>query len=588
MRQSILLFMRTNRRHLAEMMLASLLVNVFMLALPMFSMLVYDKAMGNQVHDTLWALATGMALLLGLELVMRSARIYLLEHAGARWDTFLDDRLIRGVLNAPLSKAMPAADVLTRVREVSATRDVLSAQSLLAFADLPFVLMYAAVIAVIGGVMVLIPIGMGLLVITVSGLLQRAATVRQRDANLTTRTKLTLLLDVLAARESLHGRPTARKAEALYRQQAQVGARAAARARWWGQINQQTVPVLVSFSSVAMLVAGVYQVEAQALSVGGLISANMLGMRLLSTMCGVAPLVSRWKEFTRALASLGESVDLKTPPVVDAELQASALASEGVRLENVGFKYPRQSRPVLEGLSLQLRPGELVALVGGSGAGKSTLLRLLSGQLQHTEGQLVFGAHVIDDDASRQWMCRQVQHKPQDPCFLGGRLRDIVANGADDVSDDTLAKALRQAGLGAVLDRGELGLNTPVGTNGAGLSGGQRQMVALAASFHGTHPVLLLDEPTLGLDRVAQERVIEALPTLREGRCVVVATHASEVIAKANRVLVLDRGRIVADGPPDKLLPTANRAPATARAGNARLVVAKQPAEAQTEEAGAA
>jgi ATP-binding cassette subfamily B protein/ATP-binding cassette subfamily C protein LapB len=560
MRQSVLLFLRTHRRHLAEMLLASVLVNAFMLALPLFSMLVYDKAMGNQVHDTLWALATGMALILALELVLRAARIYLVEHAGARWDSFLDERLMRGVLQAPLTRSIVAADVMAKLREVSASRDVLSAQSLLAVADLPFTLLFAAVVALVGGPLVFVPLGMGALLVLLGSSLQRMARRRQQDVSSATRAKLGLLVDVLAARENLHGRPTARKAEQLYRQQAQIGARAAARSRWWSQLSQQSVPVLVSLSSVSVMVAGVYQVEAQALSVGGLISVNMLSMRLLSSLCAVSPLLSRWREFRAALQGLAESVDLGAAPVVDAPVQAAALASEGVRLDGLGFRYAEKGRPILQGLTLQLRPGELVALVGGSGAGKSSLLRLLAGQVAHTEGRLSFGAHVVADEASRQWMCRQVQHKPQDPCFLGGTLRDIVASGADDTADDVLVRALRQAGLGQSLDHGELGLNTIVGTNGAGLSGGQRQMVALAACFHGAHPVLLLDEPTLGLDRLAQEQVLQALPTLRSGRCVVVATHAMEVIAQADRVLVLDGGRVVADGPPHKLLPASARA----------------------------
>ena len=214
MRQSLLLFMRKNQRHLAEMLLASVLVNVFMLALPLFSMLVYDKAIGNQVHDTLWALAVGMLLLLGLELVMRSARIYLIEHAGARWDSLLDERVMRGVLAAPLTRQLAPADLLNRVREVSATRDVLSAQNLLAAADLPFVLLFAAVVAAVGGHLVWIPLGMGALVLVCGALFQRAGLRRQREATAATRAKLGTLMDVLAARESLHGRPMARVAEA--------------------------------------------------------------------------------------------------------------------------------------------------------------------------------------------------------------------------------------------------------------------------------------------------------------------------------------------------------------------------------------
>jgi ABC-type bacteriocin/lantibiotic exporter with double-glycine peptidase domain len=362
---------------------------------------------------------------------------------------------------------------------------------------------------------------------------------------------------VLAARESLHGRPTALHAEARFRQHSQQGARAAARARWWSQINQNLTPVLVSFTSVAMLVAGVYQVEAQALSVGGLISVNMLGIRLLTSLCSMAPVFGRWQEFARALGQLGETVDLQAAPLTDTQALTSAFCTEGLRLEGASFQYPQARQPLLSGLTLQLKPNTVVALVGASGAGKSTLLRLLAGQLPHTDGRLVFGAHVVADDASRHWLGRQVHHKPQDPCFLGGRLGDIVAAGASDATDESLVAALRSAGLGPALDHGDLGLNTVVGTNGLGLSGGQRQMVALAAAFHGRQPVLLLDEPTLGLDRAAQERVIEALPGLREGRCILIATHAAELIQKADRILVLDRGRLVADGTPDRLMGAA-------------------------------
>jgi ATP-binding cassette subfamily B protein/ATP-binding cassette subfamily C protein LapB len=557
MRPTLLLFLRANRRHLVELLLASVLINAMMLAMPLFSMLVYDKAVGNQVHDTLWALAIGMAVMLGLELLMRGARVMLVEHAGARWDTFLDERLMRGVLGAPLSRDLQPADILTRVRQLGATRDALSAQSLLAFADIPFVLLFATVLGLIGGWLVCIPLAIGAFVLLAGYGLQQLAERRHRDADRATRGKIGLLLDVLAARESLVGRAQAGSAEAAYRTLSQAGARAAAGARWWQQLNGQLAPVLISVCSVMVLVAGVYQVEALALSVGGLISVNMIAIRLVSTLCTVAPLVSRWKEFTRALAGLSQAVDMHAAPLAPAQLPGAALGSEGVRLEGLGLRYPRQVKPVLDQLTLDFKPGQIVALVGASGAGKTTLLRVLAGQLPHTEGQLAFGGHVVASDADRQWMGRQVQHKPQDPCFLGGSLSEVVSSGAADADPDAVIAALRHAGLGPALDRGELGLNSRVGANGAGLSGGQRQSLALATAFHGELPVVLLDEPTLGLDRTAQERVLDSLATLREGRCVIVATHAADVIKRADRMLVLDRGRLVADGPPDRLLASA-------------------------------
>jgi ABC-type bacteriocin/lantibiotic exporter with double-glycine peptidase domain len=564
MRQSLLLFARANRRHLAEMVLASVLINLLMLGMPLFSMLVYDKAIGNQVHDTLWALAIGVGLLLALELVMRAARVYLVEHAGARWDTFLDERLMRGVLAAPLTRTLAPADLISKVRELSGTRDALSAQSLLAVADLPFVLLFAGVLAWVGGWLVWLPLGMGALLLVSGVLLQRATEQRHREANRAMRHKISTLMDVLAARESLFGRPLAQSAQTTFRQHSQAGASASARGRWWAQLYQQTVPVLISATAVAVMVAGVYRVEALALSVGGLISVNMISLRLMSLLCTVAPLASRWREFSHALAALGETVDLKTNAAASAlpAVDTSALAQEGLRLDGLRFAYPSrpgaqaqaQAHAVLDGVTVDLKPGQIVALVGSSGAGKSTLLKVLAGQLPHTEGTLVFGAHVVADDAARGWVCKQVNHKPQDPCFLAGTVAEVVAAGEPTGTEASLATALRSAGLGPAMDRGEIGLNTPVGTNGVGLSGGQRQSLALASVFHGQHPVVLLDEPTLGLDRVAQDRVLDALVQLRAGRCVVIATHAADVIKRADRVLVLDRGRIVADGPPDRLL----------------------------------
>lgn len=561
MRQPILLFLRANRRHLAELGLASLLVNAFVLALPLFSMLVYDKAVGNEIHDTLWALALGMALLFGFELALRLARVRMVEHAGARWDMHLDERLLRGVLAAPASRALPVGGVLARYRELGSTRDVLSAQFLLPLADLPFALVYVLALALIGGWMVLIPLGLGALLLATGAALQAAGQRRARLATQASGTKLAWLVDVLLARESLMSSAAAAVAERGFRQPSGVGARAGSRARLWQQYAQQVLPVGLSFTTVATLVAGVYRIEAQALSVGGLISATMLGGRLVSSMCTFAPVLMRWKDFLRALRELGDLValDVAAPPAGGtATGPLGAAAAEGVRLDGVAFGYGE--RAVLEPLGFKLEVGQIVAIVGSSGAGKSTLLRLLGGHLAPTAGRLALGGRVIDSESERRWLAGTVAFKPQEPGFLAGTVADVVAPG-ETGADASILEALRRAGLGPVLERGELGLNTPLGANGSGLSGGQRQMLALARVLHQRSDLLLLDEPTLGLDRQAQETFLAALPALRDGRCVVVATHSAELIQQADRVLVLERGRIVADAPPSRLLAPGAVAP---------------------------
>jgi ABC-type bacteriocin/lantibiotic exporter with double-glycine peptidase domain len=563
MREAILLFLRANRRHLLDLALASLLVNAFVLTLPLFSMLVYDKAVGNELHETLWALSIGMMLLFGLELVLRLSRVLLVEHAGARWDMHLDERLLRGVLAAPASRPLPVGTLLARYRELGATRDVLSAQFLLPLADVPFAVLFALVLAVIAGPLVLIPLGTGLALLAAGAVLQAAAARRSQVASKATATKLSWLVDVLTARESVMSAAGARVAERGLREPSAIAARAASRARVWQQVSQQLLPVGMSACTVLTLLAGVYRIEAQALSVGGLISTTMLGGRLVSAVCLFAPVVLRWQEFMRALRDMAQTVALDAAQLPDGDTAGQlgplgAAAAEGVRLNGVGFAYPDKP-PVLADVSVTLRAGEMVAVVGSSGAGKSTLLKLLAGHVVPSSGQFALGGRVVADDLTRRWLAGAVAYKPQEPGFLAGRLQEVVAPGdgdarAGDAREVALLHALRVAGLGPQLDRGELGLNTELGPNGAGLSGGQRQMLALARVLHQQADLMLLDEPTLGLDRQAQEGFLAALPAWKEGRCVVVATHSAELIQICDRVLVLERGRVVADAPPQRLL----------------------------------
>lgn len=564
MASAIPLFLRANRRHLVELGVASVLINTAALAMPLFTMLVYDKAVGNQVHDTLWALAIGMGLVLVMDLLLRIARAQFIEHAGARWDAFLDQRLMRGVLHAPLSSALPPGDVVARSREVAAARDALSAQTLLGLADIPFVLLLAVATWLVAGPLVAIPVVTGLVMVALSLATQVMADRKQREATRAQREKIGVLIDVLAARDNLSGREA--QAESRHRRLSLAGARAAARARGWVQAQGLIAPFLIGLATVALLVAGVYRVEAQALSVGGLISANMLAARMLGSLCMVAPLASRWHEFMQALQGLARTVNLEVQADAAARSAPAALAVEGVRVEQLNLRFANRQDDALRELTLALRCGELVALVGASGSGKSTLLRVLAGQLVPDSGRLSIGGERIAGEPERRWLREQATLKTQDPGCLAGTVREIVAGGHAALDDDTIATALRKTGLGPALDRGDIGLNTAVGTNGMGLSGGQKQSLALAAAITRGTPLLLLDEPTLGLDRQAQECVLDALGSLRDGRCVVIATHAAEVIQRADRVIVLDRGRVVADGSPDKLLSPTTHAPQRRRA----------------------
>jgi ATP-binding cassette subfamily B protein/ATP-binding cassette subfamily C protein LapB len=553
MMSSLLLFARANRRHLAELLLASALVNVFVLAVPLFSILVYDKAIGNEMHETLWALAAGMVVLVALEGLLRYSRVLLVEHGSSRWDVHLDQRLLRGLLRVPTSKDLPVGMVVSRYRELMATRDFLSAQFLLPLADVPFMVLFLAVVALVAGPLVWIPLGFGVGLLILTALLHSMSLRRHIDSTRAQSEKVTGMVEMLLSRESL-ARPEAAES-ALRRLQtpSMTGARAAAKARFWSQVSTQAMPMGMTMTTVVLLVAGVYRVEAQALTVGGLISASLLSGRIVGIFCSIVPIVTRWKEFSKALADLQEWLTVSTE-VPAVPLQDEHLNTAGAVLVDTSLSYPGRGEPALRKLNLQIRAGELTVVVGASGSGKSSLLRLLAGHAAHAEGRLAVGGHLIATDADRRWLAERTAFKPQDAVFMPGRLADVVAGGRSNVTQEEVERALTRAGLGPALQRGVLGLNSRIGLNGQSLSGGQRQMVALARTFLQDAELMVLDEPTSGLDRQAQDQVLQTLKSMKTGRCLVVTTHATELMQIADRVLVLDAGQLAADAPPGKLL----------------------------------
>ena len=501
------LFIRVNRRALIELAAASMLVNAFVLSLPLFSMLVYDKAVGNEIHETLFALTAGVLLIFALELCLRISRVFMIEHAGARWDARLDERLMRGVLATPLSKALPLGDVMGRLRDLGGTRDVLSAQFLLPLADVPFVMLFAVVLWAIGGPLVCVPLVMGGLLFTACVLLQKVSRGRQHVANAAHGRKLNWLTDVLMTRESLADPRAASVAISGMRTPSQQGARAASRARLWSQMVQQMLPVGMALTSALTLVVSVFLIEAQTLSVAGLISSTLLAGRMVAVMCGLAPVLSRGQEFRRAVQDLNEAVNSDAPAIdvlaTDAA-RSNAFALEGLRLKGVAFSYEKQAeandaRRIFQDVTVALKPAELVVVVGASGAGKSSLLRLLAGHLPPDAGRMAFAAHVIETPGARRWMAAQVAYKPQQAVYIGGSLGKVVMPGQTHVDCAAVTRALRAAGLdlglGPALDKGELGLTSDVGTNGAGVSGGQRQMLALARVLASDRAVLCWTSP---------------------------------------------------------------------------------------------
>jgi ABC-type bacteriocin/lantibiotic exporter with double-glycine peptidase domain len=557
---------RANRVHLRWIVVAGVLVNGLGLTLPLFSSIVYDRIIGNGAYASLWALAIGVAIGVVLEVVLRQARVLVVEHVGARWDRVLDTLVFQGLLRAGLARPPELGPVLSRYRDVMATRDFLSAGWLLPVADLPFVLLFLVVIWMMGGPVALVALGFGLLLLAISLATHFSARRyhrRQlRDANL----KLSLMAESVVCLEQLRRPRSAQRAAGRFTALAESTATDAAQARARISLHQSVAPGLSTLSTAGTLVLGVYLVEQQAMTTGALLACTLLVSRCVMLFGSVAAIGHRYEDFQRAMQELGGVLRLPADRAALKPPRARAirLSSPEFVLSKAGFRREGADRAVLSGVSLTIPPLQFVALVGRSGAGKSTLLRLLAGRLTVSDGALAAGGVPVSA-ANAAWLAGGVGYKPQDPQFVGMSVDELLADSGEHANPAQRLQVLREVGLGPALAAGELTLATPLGPFGSGLSGGQRQMLALACALLQSEDVLLLDEPTLGLDSAALQQVVALLQSLKGRRTIVVATHSAELINLADRLILVGEGQVLADGPREQLLVAPAAAAAAAR-----------------------
>ena len=571
-------FLREYRARLAELVLTGLLINAVGLLLPLFTMLVYDKVVGNHVNETLWALALGLALFVALELGMRAMRTHTVESVACRVDAAMERRLLDRLF-APGGPMPPVGLMLARYRDFQSARDFVSSNWLVALADAPFVAVFLAAIYLVGGPIVLVPLFAGLLLIGVHALLHLPA---NRYAELATQAqarKMTVLSEILGAGELVRATPLRYLLGRRFAQQADDTALALARGRFWTHLGHHVSAVVATLGAIGVLVMGVYRIEARELSIGGLIACSMLAGRTVMMLSGLSLIVSRWRELRRAMQSLDGLFqdEVKRPPIDPGSAQWVS-RTNSLQLRGVGFAH-EPSRPLLDKLDLDIPPGQFVVLLGRPGAGKTTLLKLLGGLLRPVAGEVLLDGHALADwPASAR--AREVSVKPQDPALFEGTLAENIVAGADAmVTPETFGQALAVSGLDQWIARGELSLSQRLLPGGANLSGGQRQLVALARTLAQASPVVLLDEPTVGLDQATETGIVTRLRSWCEGRTVVVATHSAAMVAAADRLIVLEGGRIAADGPPSRVLVTPS-APGPSRPGGAAAVPTRAAAPA--------
>jgi len=532
-----------------QVMMAALLTNIFALATSGFSMIVYDRVMPNGAMETLVALLVGVFIIFISDFVIRSLRSYFLDVAGAQADMVIADTLFEQVIDMELAaRTSPTGSVANSLREFESLRDFLTSATLTTLIDLPFAVLFLFVIWTIGGPLVYVPLAAIPLIIGSTLLIQPSLRKLTQSNYEDGQTKNSVAIETLQGIETIKA----------------IGAGSMMRKRWQDVISHQSTiglktRVLSQFSSnmsnfanqlvwVGTVTLGVYLTQTGAIGSGAIVACSMLSGRSIAPLAQLSQLLTR---LNTALASYRNLDALMSQPREHKNKAAylnRPVWQGSIEFRDVSFNYPGQSQGGLQNISFKIEAGEKVAIVGKVGSGKTTLAKLLVGLYKPSSGAiLVDGIDIRQIDPAD--LRRNIGVVMQESWLFSGTVKQNIAVGGNNPTDEEILQAAMVSGVHEFISEHPDGYAYKLKEKGEGLSGGQRQTINIARALVGRPPILLMDEPTSAMDLGHESELIAKLKNQLINQTILIITHRTSILELATRVLVLDQGKIVAQGP---------------------------------------
>jgi len=531
-----------------DVLLASLIINIALVASPLFTMNVYDRVIPNNAFETLWVLASGIMLVYLLDMIMKFTRSYYLELAAKKSDVIISSILFEKVLDIKMQmRPKSIGSFANNLREFDAVRNFISSSTLAALVDLPFMVIFLIVVWLLGNLIVVIPIVMGLLILLYTFIIKSPM---QKSIELTQKAsanKNSVLIESLMNLETIKTMGANGQAQWIWEEAnghiADVGLKS--------KLLSASIPAvsnfLIQFTTVFIIIAGVYMIQERTLTMGALIAIVMLSSRAMSPLGQVASLMSNYENVKGSYKTLSDIMQLPCEHPNGTEFLKRVGLKGDVVFKNVSFKYPGEEKYSLQNVSFTIRPGEKVGIVGRIGSGKTTIEKLMLGLYQIDEGSiLVDGIDIYQIDPVD--LRKHIGYVPQDITLMKGTVRDNLIFREPSADERMIFKAARISGVEEFVNRHPKGFDMNVGERGEGISGGQRQSIAIARAVISEAPIMILDEPTNMMDSMTEDKIKKNLAETFQNKTVVLITHKTSLLDLVDRLIVLEEGKIVADG----------------------------------------
>jgi ATP-binding cassette, subfamily C, bacterial LapB len=537
-----------------DIMLAAFLINLFALAMPIFTMNVYDRIVPNKSMETLWVMVLGIVLVVCGDFALRTMRAYFLDWASHRVDDKLTGRIMEQVLGTRLEeRPNSVGSFASNLRSFESVRDFITSATITTLIDIPFALIFVLVIAWIGWPMIL-PVLAGAVVMLVysfsvqtkmhdlSETMFRAGAIRNAT-----------LIESLVSLETVKALGLEGLMQSKWEKSAKFLTEVSGKLKMLSYSINNGAMAIQQVVNVVLVLLGVYLVIKGELTMGGLIACTMLAGRALGPIAQSAGLMAQYHNSATALTSLEGVMNKPVERPADSNFLSRPTFRGDIEFKEVSFSYPNSDVSALRNVSFKIKAGERIAFLGRMGSGKTTIHKLILGLYQPTSGAI-----LIDGIDSRQIdpaeLRRCIGYVQQDTHLFFGSMRDNITISAPHVPDAQVLHAARIGGIEEFINLHPKGFDMPVGERGETLSGGQRQGVGIARAMVQDPPILLLDEPTSAMDHSGEELIKTRLKEETSQKTLLVITHRSSLFDLVNRIIVIDSGRIVADGGKEQVI----------------------------------
>jgi ATP-binding cassette subfamily C protein LapB len=546
--------LKLSKEAFVSVIVASILINFFVIATPLFTMNVYDRVVPNDAIETLWVLAIGVLLVYAFDMALRFLRTYFLEVSGKKSDVIMSSIIYEQVMNLKMSEWPRSVGAFANnLREFESIRGFFTSSTISALVDLPFSILLLILVAYIGGPLVVVPIVVMILLLLYSFAIMKPLRESIESTFEASANKNAHLIESLHSIQTIKSLGVASHSQWVWEESSGAIANKSMRSRILSSSIAVISQFLMQLNTVCIIIFGVYQISDQALSLGGLIAVSMLASRAVAPVGQVATLISQYQQTRTAFDSLDGIMNMPVERPENKQYVRRPSFDGHIEFKKVSFSYPEAQQASLTDISFEITPGEHVGIIGKVGSGKSSLAKLLIGLYEPTAGSI-----SVDDINSKQIdpadLRQHIGYLSQEVGLMRGTIRDNLVYRDPQIRDERLLDVAALCGVDQFVNQLPSGYDTQVGEQGACLSGGQRQAIALGRALLRNESIVVLDEPTSNMDNSTEFRIKRKLFDYTRDKTLIVITHKTSMLDLVERLIVVENGRILLDGPKQQVV----------------------------------